>query len=176
MKGSHWHFKHPAKKGRMPPHPKCDMPKGTVNSIYKQAGLKYHPRKRSLIYYPIAIRKEQNSTTARLCPNFLAVSLGTTTEQALVMIKEAIELRIEGMVSDGEPVPTPTPMELIVLSGEFQHCTWALVEINLEKLMGPAERINITVPRVALRRIDAAAARVGMNRFQYLINAALATS
>ncbi len=49
---------------------------------------------------------------------------------------------------------------------------------NFEKrqLMGPAERINITEPRVALRRIDAAAARVGMNRSQYLVNAALAAS
>jgi predicted RNA binding protein YcfA (HicA-like mRNA interferase family) len=39
--GSHWHFKHPVKKGiATVPHPKRDMPKGTLNSILKQAGLK----------------------------------------------------------------------------------------------------------------------------------------
>jgi len=41
IKGSHFQFKHPTKKGRVTvPHPKRDLPKGTVNSIYTQAGLK----------------------------------------------------------------------------------------------------------------------------------------
>lgn len=41
VKGSHHQYKHPVKKGRVTvPHPKRDLPKGTVNSIYKQAGLK----------------------------------------------------------------------------------------------------------------------------------------
>jgi predicted RNA binding protein YcfA (HicA-like mRNA interferase family) len=40
-KGSHHQFKHPVKAGRVTvPHPKKDLPKGTVNSIRKQAGLK----------------------------------------------------------------------------------------------------------------------------------------
>ncbi len=40
-KGSHHHFKHPGKEGIVTlPHPKKDVPKGTVNSILKQAGLK----------------------------------------------------------------------------------------------------------------------------------------
>jgi predicted RNA binding protein YcfA (HicA-like mRNA interferase family) len=41
IKGSHHHFKHPVKKGIVTvPHPKKDIPKGTYNSILKQAGLK----------------------------------------------------------------------------------------------------------------------------------------
>ena len=40
-KGSHHHFKHPHKKGIVTiPNPKKDVPKGTLNSILKQAGLK----------------------------------------------------------------------------------------------------------------------------------------
>ncbi|ATO20631.1 MULTISPECIES: type II toxin-antitoxin system HicA family toxin [Acinetobacter] len=40
-KGDHHHFKHPTKKGLVTiPHPKKDLPPGTVNSILKQAGLK----------------------------------------------------------------------------------------------------------------------------------------
>ncbi|MBS7814767.1 type II toxin-antitoxin system HicA family toxin [Wohlfahrtiimonas chitiniclastica] len=39
-KGSHNQFKHPTKTGRVTiPHPKKDLPKGTVKSILKQAGL-----------------------------------------------------------------------------------------------------------------------------------------
>jgi predicted RNA binding protein YcfA (HicA-like mRNA interferase family) len=40
-RGSHHQFKHPSKTGRVTiPHPKKDLPKGTVNSILKQAGIK----------------------------------------------------------------------------------------------------------------------------------------
>ena len=39
--GSHKQFKHPTKKGRITvPHPKRDIPIGTLKSIEKQAGIK----------------------------------------------------------------------------------------------------------------------------------------
>ena len=39
--GSHKQFKHPTKKGRTTvPHPKRDIPVGTLKSIEKQAGIK----------------------------------------------------------------------------------------------------------------------------------------
>lgn len=39
-KGSHKQFKHPAKPGRVTvPHPKRDLPMGTLRSIEKQSGL-----------------------------------------------------------------------------------------------------------------------------------------
>jgi predicted RNA binding protein YcfA (HicA-like mRNA interferase family) len=38
--GSHKHFKHPAKPGKVTvPHPKRDLPVKTVRSIEKQAGV-----------------------------------------------------------------------------------------------------------------------------------------
>lgn len=41
VKGGHSQFKHPTKPGRVTiPHPRKDLPAGTVNSIKKQAGLK----------------------------------------------------------------------------------------------------------------------------------------
>jgi len=40
--GSHIQFKHPSKKGRVTvPHPKKDMPVGTLKSIERQAGFKF---------------------------------------------------------------------------------------------------------------------------------------
>jgi predicted RNA binding protein YcfA (HicA-like mRNA interferase family) len=39
-RGSHHQFKHPTKPGRVTvPHPKRDLPIGTVRSIFRQAGL-----------------------------------------------------------------------------------------------------------------------------------------
>ena len=41
VKGSHHHFKHPTKPGLTTvKHPDGDIPKGTLNNIRKQAGLK----------------------------------------------------------------------------------------------------------------------------------------
>ena len=41
VNGSHHHFKHPTKKGKVTiPHPRKDLPIGTMNAILKQAGLK----------------------------------------------------------------------------------------------------------------------------------------
>ncbi len=44
------------------------------------------------------------------------VTQGETIEEALAMAKEAIELHIEGMIADGEPVPEEdvTPQTAVV--------------------------------------------------------------
>jgi predicted RNA binding protein YcfA (HicA-like mRNA interferase family) len=40
-KGSHQHFKHPGTRGIVTvPHPKKDLPTGTLKSIEKQSGVK----------------------------------------------------------------------------------------------------------------------------------------
>jgi predicted RNA binding protein YcfA (HicA-like mRNA interferase family) len=45
IRGSHYHFKHPEKPGRVTvPHPKKDIPKGTLRSIFRQAGWQWPPR------------------------------------------------------------------------------------------------------------------------------------
>jgi predicted RNA binding protein YcfA (HicA-like mRNA interferase family) len=39
-KGSHWQFRHPTRPGRVTvPHPKRDLPKGTLRSIERQSGV-----------------------------------------------------------------------------------------------------------------------------------------
>ena len=44
VKGSHHHFKHPSKPGLVTvPHPKKDIPLGTLRSIEKQAGVSLTP-------------------------------------------------------------------------------------------------------------------------------------
>jgi predicted RNase H-like HicB family nuclease len=45
------------------------------------------------------------------------VAAGETREEALLLIREAIEFHVEGLVEQGEPVPEP-------------HCTSVVVEIE----------------------------------------------
>ena len=43
QRGSHVQLKHPEKSGRVTvPHPKKDLPLGTVRSVLRQAGLEKH--------------------------------------------------------------------------------------------------------------------------------------
>jgi predicted RNA binding protein YcfA (HicA-like mRNA interferase family) len=42
VKGSHFQFNHPQKSGRVTvPHPKKDLPIGTLRSIYRQVGWRW---------------------------------------------------------------------------------------------------------------------------------------
>jgi predicted RNA binding protein YcfA (HicA-like mRNA interferase family) len=39
--GDHWHFRHPSRPGvTTVPHPKKDLPLGTIKSIEKQSGVR----------------------------------------------------------------------------------------------------------------------------------------
>jgi predicted RNA binding protein YcfA (HicA-like mRNA interferase family) len=43
-RGSHHNYRHPDHQGRVTvPHPKKDLPKGTVRSIFRQAGWDWPP-------------------------------------------------------------------------------------------------------------------------------------
>jgi predicted RNA binding protein YcfA (HicA-like mRNA interferase family) len=45
IRGSHHHYKHPMKPGRVTvPHPKKDLPLGTVRNIFKLAGWEWSER------------------------------------------------------------------------------------------------------------------------------------
>lgn len=45
VKGSHHQFKHANKKGKVTvPHPEKDLPRGTLRSIYKQAGWEWNEK------------------------------------------------------------------------------------------------------------------------------------
>jgi predicted RNase H-like HicB family nuclease len=129
------------------------------------------------MFYPIVIHKDPDSTFGVTVPDLPGCfSAGDTLDEALRMSQEAIELHIEGLLEDNDAVPMPSSIDEHQSSNEFQGGIWALVDVDLDKLMGPAERINISVPRFALRKIDSAAAKSGMNRSQFLVKAALSAA
>ncbi|MDR0275934.1 MAG: type II toxin-antitoxin system HicB family antitoxin [Burkholderiaceae bacterium] len=48
---------------------------------------------------------------------------------------------------------------------------WAVIDIPVEHYLGPAQRINITVPQTILTRIDSYAKSHGMSRSGFLVDA-----
>ena len=103
-RGSHRHFKHPTKPGlvTIAGQSGVDIPKGTMNSILKQSGLKDRPMR-----YAIVIERGDTSYGAYVPDLPGCVAVGRTREEAVKLIHEAIEDHLELLREDGEPVPEP---------------------------------------------------------------------
>ena len=101
-------------------------------------------------------------------------SAGDTLDDALVNAREAIELWLETVIDDGQPVPQPQALSVHQANADFAGWVWAVVSVDLASLSDKAERINITLPARVLRRIDQAAKAAGETRSGYIARRALA--
>ena len=120
--------------------------------------------------YPIVIEPGDDKTAYGVIVPDLpgCFSAGDTLDEAFDMAKEAIEGWIECAVDDGQDIPKPSAMEDLRNNPEFNGWIFGAVDIDLSKLSGKAERVNITLPRLVLRRLDAKAKRAGDTRSGYI--------
>jgi predicted RNase H-like HicB family nuclease len=100
-------------------------------------------------------------------------SAGDTVEEAFDNALEAIEAHCELMAEKGEALPVPRPMSEWQADKEFKGWTWGIVDAPIEKVFGPAEKINITVPARLLKQIDSYASAHGKTRSGFLTEAAV---
>lgn len=101
-------------------------------------------------------------------------SAGDTFDEALDSVVEAIDLHLEGIVEDGGDVPVPRAIAEHRANPDFADGVWAAVEVNVSRFDGRAEKINITLPRRLLAKIDDYARAHGESRSGFLAEAARA--
>jgi predicted RNase H-like HicB family nuclease len=99
-------------------------------------------------------------------------SAGDTLDLAFENAVEAIELWCETVIEDGGKIPLGKTLAEHQANPEYVGWVWSVVEVPIEKYFGPAEKINITVPRLLLRWIDDYAKSHGMTRSGFLTQAA----
>lgn len=124
---------------------------------------------------PVVIFKDEHSIYGVNVPDIKGVhSWGNTIEETLANAKEAIVSHIETLLELGEPVDiAKTDIDALYADPEYAGGIWALVSLNLEKLDSKPERINISVPRFVLSKIDRYAASRHETRSGLLSRAAL---
>ncbi|NIG98804.1 MAG: type II toxin-antitoxin system HicB family antitoxin [Serratia symbiotica] len=78
---------------------------------------------------------------------------GDHYQDAIESACEAIEEHIELLVDDGEAVPEENSVEKWLSDPDYAD-VWALVEVDITRLIGKAEKINVTLPSLLIRHID----------------------
>ncbi len=124
--------------------------------------------------FPIVIHKERGSDYGATVPDLPGCfSAGSTLDEALAMAREAIELHLEGLIEEGQPIPAPAKIEVHQHDSDYADGTWAIVGIDQSKLRIRAKRINITMPERTLDAVDRYAERHGDSRSGLLVRAAM---
>jgi predicted RNase H-like HicB family nuclease len=124
------------------------------------------------VNYPIVIHKEPESDYGVTIPDLPGCfSAGRTIDEAIEMASEAIELHLEGLIEDGEPVPRPCPIDQHQAKAAYRDGTWAVVTVDSSSLRLKAKRVNITMPERVLDAVDRYAAREGETRSGLLVRA-----
>lgn len=101
-------------------------------------------------------------------------SAGDTLDEAMDNAKEAIDLYCEALIEEGGSLPASAPLAVHQAHPDFSGWIWAVVEVPVERYFGPAEKINITLPRLLLAQIDQYTRQQGVTRSGFLAEAARA--
>lgn len=122
--------------------------------------------------FPVVIHKDADSDYGVTVPDLPGCfSAGATLDEALEMGKEAIELHLEGLIEEGQPIPTPEPIDAHQANRDYRGGMWAVVTIDSATLRVRAKRINVTLPERVLEAADRFAEQAGETRSGLLARA-----
>jgi len=97
---------------------------------------------------------------------------GASMDEALADARGAIDAHVETLIDDGGGLPAVRQIDEHRQDAALTDAIWGFVEVPVEKYFGPAEKINITVPAMVLKRIDEYAEKNGESRSGFLVRAA----
>ena len=126
--------------------------------------------------YPIAIEPgDETQAFGVVVPDLPGCfSAGDTLDEALSSAEEAVVAWIDAMLDREEAIPQPSSIDsLRAAHPEFEGWVWAVVSVDPARLDDKIERVNITLPRRVLARLDAAARAAGETRSGYIARIAL---
>ena len=92
----------------------------------------------------------------------------------MIQAEDAITAWIEAAIDDGQDIPAPSHIEALrAAHPEFEGWLWALVKVDPAMLDDTLERVNISLPRRVLHRLDARARSAGETRSGFIARMAV---
>jgi predicted RNase H-like HicB family nuclease len=123
--------------------------------------------------FPVVLHADKKNHYGVTVPDLPGCfSAGNSVEEALDSAQEAIDLHLDGLTEDGVDLPVLASIAQHQKNPDFKGGTWALVDVDVSKYDGKAEKINITLPRRLLVKIDSYASSHRLTRSGFLADAA----
>jgi predicted RNase H-like HicB family nuclease len=128
-----------------------------------------------MIRYPIAIEPGTGTTAFGVVVPDLpgCFSAGDTLDDAMRGAEEAAAAWIDAALDGGVAIPDPSTLDAVQKDGAFRGWAFGVISLDPAMLDDSVERVNITLPRRVLRRLDAAAKAAGDSRSGYIAQIAL---
>lgn len=128
------------------------------------------------MHYPVAIENGTDTEAFGVVVPDLpgCFSAGDTLEEAFIQTEEAVTGWIETALDAGLEIPKPSSIEALRKAHpEYEGWTWGLVKVDPAMLDDTMERVNISLPRRILHRLDAQARAAGETRSGFIASMAL---
>lgn len=124
--------------------------------------------------YPVVILKQAESNHIALAPDWPNLrGNGTSIEDALLSVQEAIAAKVKEHIESQTPTPTPRTIEEACREKEYQGGIWAMIEADRVYSAVRHKRLNITLSEQLVDKLDRYASEHGLTRSGLLAIAAL---
>ena|SRR5690242_17349623 len=120
--------------------------------------------------YPIAIEVGTAATAYGVVVPDLpgCFSAGDSIDEAVKAAEEAAAAWIDATLDAGGAVPPPSSIETLRSCSDYAGWAFGFINVDPALLDSTIERVNITLPRRVLRRLDDQARAAGESRSGYI--------
>ena len=125
--------------------------------------------------YPVAIESGTGTTAFGVVVPDLpgCFSAGDTLDEALAGAEEAAAAWLDAALDAGAAIPPPSKLDALRHNPDFADWTFGVITLDPALLDDTTERVNITLPRRVLKRLDALARAAGETRSGYIAHLTL---
>jgi len=131
-----------------------------------------------MMRYPILIEEGSEDTAFGVVVPDLrgCFSAGDTLDEAIDGAKEAVAAWVDAALDAGQPVPAPSSLETIRALPDYVGWTVGVVELDPALFDDSIERVNITLPKRVLRRLDDLASARHQSRGAFIADLTMRTT
>lgn len=125
--------------------------------------------------YPIAIEPGSETTAFGVVVPDLpgCFSAGDSLDETLAGAEEAAAAWVDAALDAGEAIPAPSSLDALRHNPDYAGWTFGVITLDPALLDDTTERVNITLPRRVLKRLDALARAAGESRSGFIASLTL---